>query len=133
MLLGEICATQMSHHVALSSPTSSSPSPCYWSRAFSPHNTNLHRSHGKMMRGAHKRCHVILAHASLSDKDINHRFPKSSRRHINRHALADVSLPCCLKVPSLFSFYFIVFISSSVHMRGNQMGLFSHTESSYGV
>ncbi|KAJ4925187.1 hypothetical protein JOQ06_017923, partial [Pogonophryne albipinna] len=90
--------------------------PCYWSRAFSPHNTNLHRSHGKMMRGAHKRCHVILAHASLSDKDINHRFPKSSRRHINRHALADVSLPCCLKLVSRGNICYVEASRIEVHI-----------------
>lgn len=65
----------------------------------------------------------------------NRHFPKSSRHHINRHTVADVSLPCCLKVPTFFYFFYFLtrFFPSNVHMRWIQMGLFLKAVMEYDI
>lgn len=126
MLLGERCATQMmSHPVTL--PSSLSPSAPSSPATRLTRQTRIARTCCRTVRGAHERCHFILSsHAPLPlTETSNHYFPKSSRHHINRYALADVSLPCCLR--HLFFPYLTRVLSSSVHIYGIQMGLFLYS------
>lgn len=114
VLLGEICAEKMmSHavtpcHLPSSSclppppPPSSPSSPPTLS--LSPHKTDSDRLHvpQDVTRGTQTLSFHPREPLSRLTETSNHHFPKSSRHHISRHALGDVSLPCCQKLPSFF-------------------------------
>lgn len=116
VLLGERCATKMmSHAVTLSSPPlllflllfHPHPAAPQHSLSLTKQSTSfsLQDKLGSLARAVGwYEGHASTVISSLRTplpltETSNHHFLKSSRRHINRRALADVSLPRCLKLP----------------------------------